>query len=128
MFVAQRQAAQVVLGVRRVHRDDEELVELGGDDAAFLGAVALQLVGEREALGEVLRKAIDDIERLVLGEDRGARIALLDGGVPILVIAGQVDLDLAALGLGFLQAQDVRLMALQMNGWNSPFFRRRGCR
>ena len=52
MLVAQRQAAEVVLGVRRVDRDDVELREFRGDEAAFLAAVALELVGEPEALGE----------------------------------------------------------------------------
>src|SRR5580698_493350 len=46
LFIAQREPAQVVLGIRRIHGDHEELGELRGDDTALLRAVALQFVGE----------------------------------------------------------------------------------
>src|ERR1700685_2650204 len=63
MLVAQSEPAQVVLGIRRIHGDHEELGELRRDDAALLRAVALQLVGEAESLGEFVRKTIDDLQR-----------------------------------------------------------------
>ena len=45
---------------------------------------------------------------LFAGEHHGARIALLLGGAPILVVAGQIQLHLAYLALGFLQGEDLR--------------------
>src|SRR5271155_556425 len=52
MLVPQGEPAQIVLGIRRIHGDNKELGELRRDDAAFLGTVAPELVGEAEALGE----------------------------------------------------------------------------
>ncbi len=114
MLVAQRQAAQIVLGVRRVHRHDKELLELRRDDAAFLAVQSrLSFVGEREASSRIRSgKPLITSSGFVLGEDRRARVALLHGRVPILVIAGQIDFDLAALRFRFLQAEDVGLGAL----------------
>ena len=112
MLVPQREAAEVVFGVWRIDGDDVELREFRSDDPAFLAAIALELIGELEAPGERLRKAVDDRERLLLREDRRPGIALLDGRISILVIIGQVDLDLAPLGLGLLQTEDVRLVCL----------------
>src|ERR1700722_9469113 len=113
MLVAQSEPAQVVLGVRGIHSDHEKLGELRRDDAALLRAVALQLIGEAEALGEFVRKTIDDLQRFPLGEYRSSRIALLHRRVPILEGIGQLDFDLAAFSLGLLQAQDVGLMRLE---------------
>src|SRR6185312_16346599 len=108
VLVPQGEAAEVVLGIGRVDRHRIELGEFRRDEAAFLAGVALELIGEPEALRERLRKAVDDRERLFPGEDRRTGVALLDGRMPVLVIAGQIDLDLAALGLGLLQAQHIR--------------------
>src|ERR1700678_2807746 len=107
VFETQRQAAEVILGVWRVDRHHVEPVELRRHDPAFLGGVALQLVGKGEARRECFGKTVDHGQRFLLGEDRRARIALLHGGIPILAIIGQVDLELPALGLGLLQTDDV---------------------
>src|SRR5216684_1747175 len=85
---AQRQAAEVVLGVRRVNRHDIEFLEFRRHDPALLGAVALQFVGKREALRKLERKAVDDGQRLLLGENRGTGITLLHGGIPVLAVIG----------------------------------------
>src|SRR3984893_2917627 len=71
VFVSQRQAAKVVLGVRRVNRDDIEFFEFRRQDPAFLGAVALQFIGERAALRKLVGKAIGAGKRLLLRENRG---------------------------------------------------------
>src|SRR6202044_285542 len=113
MLVPQGEPAQVILGIRRIHSDHEELGELRRDDAALLRAVALQLVGEAESLGEFVRKTIDDLQRFPLGEYRSSRIALLHRRVPILEGIGQLAFDLAAFSLGLLQAQDIGLMRLE---------------
>ncbi len=110
VFVAQLQPRKIVLGIRRVDRDHVELLEFRGDDAAFVPRVALELIGKRELLREAVGKAVDDLERLLLREDGGSRIAFLLGRVPVLVVVRQIDFRLAFLGLGFLQAQDVGLV------------------
>src|ERR1700722_5820598 len=108
---SQWQAAEVVLRVRGIDRDHVEIFEFRGDDAAFLGAVPLQLVSELEALRESFRKAVDHLQRLLPGENGRTRIALLHRRIPVLVVAGHLDLDLPPFGLGLLQAQDVWLMS-----------------
>src|SRR5262249_38399341 len=108
--VAQRQTTQIVLGIWCVHRYYVEPLQLQRDHGPFLRAVALQFVSKLVAPGEVIRKTVDDRERSLLGEDGGSRIPFPDCGVPVLVVSRQVDLDLAALGLGFLQAEDFRLV------------------
>src|SRR5271165_400857 len=107
LFEAQTQAAQIILGVRRVDRHDIESVEFSRHDAALFGTVALQFVGEAEAPCEFSGKAVDDGQRSLLGKNSGAGISLLDGGIPVLMVVGQVYLELPALGLGLLQTQDV---------------------
>ncbi len=113
MLEAQRDAAQVVLGIGRVHRHDVELGKFRGDDPSFIGAVALQFVGKREALREIAWKAVDDGQRLLLGKNRCSRIALFDRRIPVLAVIGQVDFDLPALSLGLLQTKDVGLVRLE---------------
>lgn len=46
-------------------------------------------------------------QRFLAAKNRGARVALALGVAPGLVIAGQVDIDLAFLQLGLLQRQDI---------------------
>lgn len=46
-------------------------------------------------------------QRFLAAKDRGARIAFTLGVAPGLVVAGQVDIDLALLQLGLLQRQDI---------------------
>src|SRR5258708_17452457 len=75
MLVPQRQPAQVVLGIGSIDGDHKKLGELRRDNPAFLRAVALQFVGEAEALGEFVWKTIDDVQRLVPRENRHSRIA-----------------------------------------------------
>ena len=53
--------------------------------------------------------AVRDRNRLLPGEDGRAGIALFIGAVPILVIAGKIDLGLSLLHLGLLQAIDIRI-------------------
>src|SRR5690606_41769133 len=84
VLVAQRDAAEILLGIGRVHGDDEEFFVLGRDDTAFAAGVALELVGELVALGDFIGEAVDHGQRFGLAENGGARIALLDGGVPVL--------------------------------------------
>src|SRR5580704_11572104 len=110
MLVSQRQPAQVVLGIGRIDGHHEKLGELRRDDPALLRAVALQFVREAEALGEFVWKSIDGVQRLVLGEYRRSRIALFHRRVPVLAVAGKLDFDLAAFGLGLLQTQDIGLV------------------
>jgi hypothetical protein len=76
----------------------------------FIPRIALELVGERELLREAVGKPVDDLERFGAREDGRARVALLLGRVPELAVVGQVDFGLALLRLGFLQAEDVRLV------------------
>src|SRR5882672_52412 len=107
VFESQRQAAEVVLGIGRVDRHDIKFLEFRRHDPAFLGAIALQFVGKREALRKLERKAVDDGQRLLLRENRSARIALLHRGIPVLAVVRQIDLELSALGLGLLQTDDI---------------------
>ena len=51
--------------------------------------------------------AVGHGERLVPGEDRRAGVALLLGGVPVLPVARQVQLDLMRLCLRLLQAEEI---------------------
>src|SRR5258708_8126854 len=110
---SQRQAAEIVLGVRRVNRHDIEFLEFRRHDPAFLGAVALQFIGEREAFCKLEGKAVDDGQRFLFRKNRGARIPLLHGGIPVLAVIGQIDLELSTLGLGLLQTDDIGPKLLQ---------------
>src|ERR1700684_4289320 len=113
MLMAQRQPAQVVLGVGRVHRDDKKFCELSGDDPALLRAVALQFIGESKLFGEVDGKAVDDFRRLLLGKYRRSRVTFLQRRVPVLAVIGQLDFNLPPLGLGLLEAQNVGVVSLE---------------
>lgn len=79
--------------------DENELVVLGNDGSA-LGAV-------------LLAELVSDLDGLGLGEQAGARVALLDARQPVAVVALQVrrrwDLGLVALDL--LAAEDVRVLS-----------------
>ena len=72
--------------------------------------VALELVGEAELLREAVGKAVDDLDRLLLARrspcpsSPSSRPSSSTRGSP------EVDLGLALLGLGLLQAQDVGLV------------------
>ena len=111
MLVAQRQPTQILLRVRRVHRHHIKFVVFGGDDAALAARIALQFVGKLVALGDGVGKTVDHIERFALAENRRAGIAFFHRRIPVLAVIGQIDLHLIALGLGFLQAQNVGLDA-----------------
>src|SRR5699024_2783995 len=58
---------------------------------------------------EVVAEAVGHRQGLLLGENGRAGVALLVGVVPVLVVARQVQLQLARLELGLLQAVDVRV-------------------
>src|SRR6266403_2949407 len=113
MLESQRQTAEIVLGVRRVHRHDVEFSEFRRHDPPFLGAVALQFIGEGEAFCKLERETVGHGQRLLLRKDRRAGIALLHRGIPVLAIVGQIDLELPALGLGLLKTDDVGLKLLE---------------
>ena len=57
----------------------------------------------------ILAEVIRDGERLALGEDRRARVALLVRAVPVDVVLRQVELDLVRLQFCLLQADHVRV-------------------
>ena len=52
-------------------------------------------------------KAVGDAERLYFGEDRGAGVAFFLGVVPVLLIAGEIHLDLPGLEFSLLQAKHI---------------------
>ena len=100
-------AGEFVLRVGSVDIHKPELVELQRADAALgrglgdeLGRLALAGVGQQ-------RIGAQYAQRFLAAKDRGARVALALGVAPGLVIAGQVDIDLALLQLGLLQRQDI---------------------
>ena len=68
------EATEVVLRIRRVHRDEVEVGILEGDDATLL-VVLLDA------------DAVADAERLMTGIDSGTRIAFLHGIVPVANVA-----------------------------------------
>jgi hypothetical protein len=72
--------------------------------------IALQFVGEAVLVDEAVGEPAGHLERFLPGEDGRTRVPLLLRRVPILLVAGKVYLGLPFLGLGFLQAEDVRLM------------------
>ena len=97
-------AGQVPLGVGGVHRHQEKLLILRGDDTALpVELLPADAVGDREGLP--------------LGEDGRAGIALAGGGgVPILVVAGELEIRLLPLHFRLLQAEDVGAFRLQKLG------------
>src|SRR5262249_14529472 len=104
VLVAQRQPAEIVLGVGSIDGDDVIVLELHGDQAAFLTAIALQLIRKPETPREAVRETVDHREGLLLAKDGRTRVALLERGIPEFMIAGHFDLDLPALRLRLLQA------------------------
>ena len=105
-------ARELVLGVGRIDVDKPKLVELERADAALgcglgdeLGRLALAGVGQ-QCIGA------QHAQRFLAAKDRGARVALALGVAPGLVIAGQIDIDLALLQLGLLQCQDIDIELL----------------
>lgn len=94
-LLAVRQAGEVASGVGDVNVDEEEVVELGGEDAAF-GVVS----GGVEACGDA---AWSD-----LGEECGAGVAFALGGVPPGGVVGGPELfDAVRVAAGFLEAEQV---------------------
>src|SRR5581483_4758306 len=113
VLVTQAQAAQIILGVGCIYRDHIEPWKLGGDQASLLRAVALQLVREAKPPGQLPGKPIHHRHGSASAQNGRARVPLLQCRIPVLVIAGQIDLDLPPLGLGLLQTQNVGLVFLQ---------------
>ena len=90
-------ARELILGVGRVDIHEPKLVELERTDAALgcglgdeLGRLALAGVRQQ-------RVGAQHAQRFLAAKDRSARIAFTLGVAPGLVIAGQVDIDLALL-------------------------------
>ena len=83
------QAAQLVLGVWCVAADEVEVLIFTGDDAPLVAV-------------DILAEVIRDGERLALGKDRRAGIALLVRAVPVDVVLRQVKFDLMRLQLRLL--------------------------
>ena len=106
-------AGELVLGVGRIDVDKPELIELERADAALGCGLRHELC--RLALAGVGQQGIgaQHAQRFLAAKDRGARIAFALGVAPGLVIAGQVDIDLALLQLGLLQRQDVDIELLR---------------
>ena len=98
-FHAVWEAEEFVFGVGSVDGDEEEVVELKSDDAAFFVAFGTFFGADSEA----------DAEWFCFGENGGAGIARFFGGVPVGFISGEVEgeLDLFGAGFGFLEAEDV---------------------
>ena len=88
------QARKAVLGVGGVHVDKPQIGEL-----------------ERAHATLVVRHGRADLahhlQRLLSREDGRSRVALALGIAPVLVVAGEVKLDLAFLKLGLLDGKDV---------------------
>src|SRR6185312_15724900 len=97
VLVPQQQTAQVILRVGGVNRHDVEAGKLGRDQPSFRRAVALKLVSEAVSARELAWKAVDDGLGLASAEDGGAGVALPRGGIPVLMIARQIELDLPPL-------------------------------
>ena len=91
------QPGQLCLGVGGVDGHQPELRVLQGDDPALL----VMLLDAQ---------AVPHRNRLPLGKDSGARIALALGTVPVLMIAGGIHFGLTGLHLGFLDAEKVRVL------------------
>lgn len=95
---AEVESSEFALGVGGVDGDEVEVLEFGGDDAAFrVEFVDAQSVG--------------DFEWGNLGKDGGARVAGFIGGVPVSLVGAEFEweFDLFGSGLGFLEAEDVGL-------------------
>ena len=93
-------AGQLVLGVGGVAADQEEAVELRGDDPALV-------------VVRVQADAAGDGQGLHPGEHRRARVALLFRAVPEEPVAGQLQCDLVGLELGLLEADHVGVHPLE---------------
>ena len=89
-------SCKLPLGIGGVAGDKIEFRVLQGDDPAFC-------IQFRHA------DAAGDIHGGVAGKDGGAGIALLFGVAPVLLIAGQLKLDLSFLQLRLLKAEKVRI-------------------
>ena len=104
---AELEAGEVAFAVGDVNVDEVEGLELKGLDAAFgeqvAVAVGLPVVGLDDGVGETVM----DGEGLELGENGGAGVAGTVGAVPELKIFGEIQLGLAGLGFGFLEAEQV---------------------
>ena len=93
-------ARELHLGVRRVHVHEPELGELAGHDASL----GIQIL---------VAQTVQHPQRLLAGEHRRARVALLLGGAPVLVVAWQIQLHLAHLALRLLNGEDVRVKGVE---------------
>ena len=99
-LTAVAQPGQLCLGVGGVDSHQVKLRILQSDHSALL----VMLLDAQAVLYR---------QRLLFGKDRGARIALALGTVPVLVIARGIHLRLAGLHLGLLDAEKVCVLLLE---------------
>ena len=92
-------ALQAPLGVGSVAAHQVEALIFCGDDPALVAV-------------DVVPEAVSHRQGLRPGEDGGAGVALLIGVVPVHVVAGELQLHLALLDLGLLEAVHVRPQGL----------------
>ena len=87
------------MSVGRVDVDEEEFGVFQGDHAAFL---IVLVDSDPEA----------NVEGLGFGEDAGSGVAGFFGGIPVGFVAAEIEwkFDLLWAGLGFLKAEEIRLM------------------
>src|SRR5512146_666417 len=113
MFMAERNAAEVIFGVGRVDGHDPELIEFGGDYPALLVGVAKAIAADLVLFDNVLRKAVDGLQRRNFTQDGGSAVAGLFGRIPKGVVTIEFENYLFRLGLDLLQAENVRLFLIQ---------------
>ena len=91
---------ECALCVRRVDRDEIDIIELHRDDASLV-----VMLGDADAVGHR--------ERLHARKDRCARVALFLRTVKILLVAGQIEDRLPLLHLRLLQAEGIGVELLE---------------
>ena len=88
------EAAEAVLGVGRIDVDEVEVGHLERDDAPFVVVL-------------IDADAVGNRQRLMAGEDGCSGVAFLVGGVPVALVAIELEVELSGLHLRFLQAEEV---------------------
>ncbi len=96
------EAGEFALGVGHINVHEKELGELRGEHAALV-----------VVFGDA--NASRDVRRARAGEDGGAGVALFPGAVPIGRIVRRPELfDIVGAALGFLEAEHVRLLGVEI--------------
>lgn len=122
LLMAECDARQVALTVWGVDRDHPEVVKFSADHPALAGRVAVTIVRNTMLLGDITSKSIDDRERFLLAKNGRAAVAGFVGAVPKLFVLRQVNLRLPLLSLGFLQADDIRVIRFDKSGKLTLFY------